>query len=309
MSTEYINDLKVDNYKKHLQFLVRACSWAEISRGRAVRYIKLVSEYFKDGKESREHILAYNESCEITDIFEFWESHVSRFPGLKEKIKKCLKKGPSLREDENPNESTIRPRNDAFVFLLAGELMRANIKVIAVDGIVEQGTRCHKDADITFEWTESVINVECKRPQTDNGLEERAEEARKQLTNPSRQGQLGIIAIDCSVLIRPPGKVINSNSAESAVQYIYKLLEEEIKPKVNRHIEPNILGYLLFARVPAMTSTKISPILSPQGNPYINFRPDSASPILFINNLSSSEPELFRGLYENIRININNTAS
>ena len=212
-----------------------------------------------------------------------------------------MKKGPSLREDENPNESTNRPRNDAFVFLLAGELMRANIKVIAVDGIVEQGTRCHKDADITFEWTESVIDVECKRPQTDKGLEERAEEALQQLTRPSRQGQLGIIAIDCSVLIRPPGKVINSNSAESAVQYIYKLLEEEIKPKVNRHIEPNILGYLLFARVPAMIPTKISPILSPQGKPYINFRPDSITSTLCIANSSSSNLGIFRSIYENIK--------
>lgn len=207
MSTEYINDLKEDNYENHLQFLVRACSWAEISRGRAVRYIKLVREYFKDGKESREHILAYNESCVVTDIFEFWESHVSRFPGIKDKIKRCLKKGPILREDENPNVSTNSPRNDAFVFLLAGELMRANIKVIAVEGIVALETRCHKDADITFEWTESVIDIQCKRLQTEKSLEKRVREARKQLNSQSRQEQLGIIAIDCSVLIRPPGKV------------------------------------------------------------------------------------------------------
>ena len=53
MSTEYINDLKVNNYENYLQSLKRACSWAEISRGRAASYIKLVREYFKDDKESR----------------------------------------------------------------------------------------------------------------------------------------------------------------------------------------------------------------------------------------------------------------
>ena len=309
MSTEYISDLKVDNYENYLQSLERACKWLGVSNGRAFEYEELVRELFKDGKDSREHILAYNESCEITDIFEFWESHVSHFPGIKEKIKKCLKKGPSLREDENPNEATNRPRNDAFVFLLAGELMRANIKVIAVEGIVALGTSCHKDADITFEWSESVIDIQCKRLQTEAALEKRVRKARKQLTSPSRQGQSGIIAIDCSVLIRPPGTVVGSNSAESTVPYIYKLLEEEIKPKVNRHIDPNILGYLLFARVPAMTPTKISPILSPKGNPYINFRSDSSFSSLFISNLSSSETEIFRAIYEKIGTTINNTAS
>ncbi len=298
MNTECITKIIVCDYKNYLQSLERACNWAEISRGRAVIYIKLVRELFEDGKDSREHILAYNESCEITDIFELWETHSDRFPGIKDKIKRCLKKGPTLREDENPNKSTNRPRNDAFVFLLAGILMRANIKVIAVDGIVAQGTSCHKDADITIEWSGSVIDVECKRPQTDKALEERAEEALQQLTRPSRRGQLGIIAIDCSTLIRPQGKLINANYDDRAVQDI---LEVKIKPKVNGQHEGNILGFLLFARVPRMTRTKISPILSPQGKPYINFRPDSITSILCIANSSSSDLGIFKSIYENIK--------
>ncbi|MFQ5963674.1 MAG: hypothetical protein ACE5KZ_05255 [Candidatus Scalinduaceae bacterium] len=308
MNTEYIANLEVNNYENYLQSLKRACSWAGISRGRAVTYIKLVRELFEAGKDSREHILAYNESCEITDIFEFWESHVSRFPGLKGKIKKCLGKGATLRENEKTNKFN-RPRNDAFAFLLAGNLMRANIKVIAVDGIVEQGTSCHKDADITFEWTESVIDVECKRPQTDKGLEECVKKALQQLARPSRPGQLGIIAIDCSVLIRPPGKVINVNFDERAVQRIHNILEVKIKPKVNKQLESNILGSLLFARVPRMTPTRISSILSPQGKLYIVFRPESITSILCINNPNSCNPEIFRSIYESIGMAINNTAS
>ena len=299
MNMEIDTKLTESSYSKHIQSLERACDWAGVSMGRAVKYINLIREFVVDGKESLEHVLAYNESCEIIYIYEFWESHVSQFPGIEEKIKRCFKKGAILREDENPSESTNRPRNDAFVLLLAGILMKANIKVMAVEGIVARGKKCHEDADITLEWDGSVIDMQCKRPQTEDSLEERAEEAYEQLTKSNRQGQLGIIAIDCSAFIRPLGKVVEAESAERAMQYLANLLER-VKPKLISRFEPNILGYLLFGRIPGRT-TRISPILSPKGTPYKDLRPDSISRILCYGNPSSPDINKYMSIYEKIK--------
>ncbi len=129
MNMEIDTKLTESSYSKHIQSLERACDWAGVSMGlgRAVKYINLIREFVVDGKESLEHVLAYNESCEIICICEFWESHVSQFPGIEEKIKRCFNKGAILREDENPRSN--KPRNDAFVLFLAGVLMKADIKV------------------------------------------------------------------------------------------------------------------------------------------------------------------------------------
>ncbi len=295
------NDTKLTEggYSEHIQSLERACDWAGVSVGRAVLYKDLIREFFVDGKGSSKHVLAYNESREIIDIFEFWKPHVGLFPGIEEKIKRCFKKGGLLREDENPSGSTNRPRNDAFVLLLAGILMKANIKVMAVDGIVALGMNCHEDADVTFEWDSSVIDMQCKRPQTEKAVEERAREALKQLSRSNRQEQLGIIAIDCSAFIRPLGKVVVAESAERAMLFIDTLLKN-VKPKLIGILKPNILGYLLFARLPGRTTTRISPILSPKGTPYKDFRSDSLSRFLFIVDKNSHHIEMYKSLYERI---------
>lgn len=176
------------HYENHLGYLSAACDWMRIDRGRAARYRKLVMEFFACGQRSREHILAFNESCEIIDIYELWEPYINDFPHLGQKIKAVYSKGPILREDERPETSSNRPRNDAFVYVLAGKLARAGVKVISVDGIVAQGIDCEIDADITFGWDGTAIAIQCKRPQTQHAVEKRAREAREQLTRPSRKG-------------------------------------------------------------------------------------------------------------------------
>ena len=177
--------------------------------------------------------------------------------------------------------------------------MKADIKVMAVEGIVARGTKCHDDADITLEWDKSVIDMQCKRPQKEDALEKRAKEAYKQLTKSNRQGQLGIIAIDCSAFIRPLGKFVGAKSAEHAMQYLANLLER-VKPKLISRFEPNILGYLLFGRIPGMT-TRISPILSLKGTPYKDLRPDSISRILCHGNPSSPDIKKYMSIYEKIK--------
>lgn len=288
MATNYV---KIETANHHVTELQKACDWAGIFQGRAAQYKKLVGEFFGENKRSREHILAHNESCEITDIYNLWEPQISRFPGLEKKIKKCLNKGPALREDESDGSSSNRPRNDAFVYILAGKLLKAGVEVIAVDGVVSRGIFSHSDADITIDWNGSLIDIQCKRPQTKGMLEKRVKEAHDQINNPNRPGQWGIIAVDCSVLLRPPGTLLEANSAESAEQHLANLLDREIKPIVGTFVrKPNILGAFLFARVPGMTRVGKSPILSPKGKPFTFLRPDSICSTLVISNANSLSP-------------------
>ena len=284
-----------------MRSLQKSCEWMSIDRGRAAQYKKLIREFFEEDKRSREHILAYSESCEIIDIHELWEAPINNFPGLGRKIKAVFSKGPILREDENPDTSTNKPRNDAFSYLLAGKLIRAGLKVVAVDGTVAQGANAHKDADITFEWSESPIDIECKRPQTQNALTERVKEACRQLTNPNRQGRMGIIAIDCSAFVRPPEQLLGAESAEDAERFLAHSLGKAIIPKAKISLESAILGFLMFARAPAMVQAGHSSIVSPHGNPFTYIRPECISTWLVIPNFKSLGPNVLRFVFEQLK--------
>jgi hypothetical protein len=237
-------------YADYQSDLACACLWLGIEHGRAARYGKLLRQFHEENKRSAEHILAYAESCEIVDVFKLWQRRIVDFPGLDEKVRAALRKGPVLREDENPASSSNRARNDAFVYLLAGTLLEVGTPVRAVDGIPALHTTCQSEADFTLECEGSLIDVECKRPQSYNALEPRVREARKQITR--RDGRHGVIAIDCSVLIRPPGQLLESDSAEAAESHVSLLLENDVYKRVVNSLTSSILGFILFARVPTM---------------------------------------------------------
>jgi hypothetical protein len=263
-----------------------------------MQYSKLIREFFAEGKRTREHVLAYNESCEIIDLHVLWKESVNNLPGLELKIKNVFASGAVLREDDHPDASTNRVRNDAFVYLLAGKLIRAGVKVVAVDGIPARGVSCYTDADINFEWSGSVINIECKRPLTQKALTKLVKEACRQLAHPSRQGWPGVIAVDCSAFIRPLEHLLGANAAEDSEKFLADSLERNIKPRVETYLKTTILGCLLFARVPAMTR-KGSSILSSLGTPMeYYFRPDSISTSLLLNNSGSSNPGVLPSVYQ-----------
>lgn len=94
--------------------LDEACAWAEITRGRATRYGKLIAESFAGKGDSQEHVLAFYEALEVAEIFQLWRTRVHEFTGLKEKIREAIMSGPLLREGEKPSSSSNRPRNDIF---------------------------------------------------------------------------------------------------------------------------------------------------------------------------------------------------
>lgn len=82
-----------------------------------------------------------------------------------------------MRENEKSANSSNRPRNDAFVYLLAGKPMKAGVSVVAVDGSVVDGSGWESDADITLCHNRMLIDVQCKRPQNLSKMQKRIREA------------------------------------------------------------------------------------------------------------------------------------
>ena len=215
-----------------------------------------------------------------SDIHQLWEQRITDFPGLRNKIGATLRKGPLLREDEKTTASSDRARNDAFVYLVEGMLLKAGIRVVAVEGISAHGIECDSEADITFQSRGSLIDVECKRPRTDGALVRRTKEALGQIARPARGGRHGVIALDCSVLVRPAGTLFESRSLVKAESRISKVLRTRVTPAIVPCLTNSILGFILFARVPAMTRLKV---LTPAGTPIV--RPDCISTWLCVSNL------------------------
>ena len=278
---------KRDTSANYLHKLKDACAWLNIEQGRATDYRRLLDEFNKGG-QSDEHILAYYESREIVELFELWEKRVDEFPGLGDKIRDIYKKGPVLRENEIIKSSSNRPRNDAFSFLVAGKFSAADIPIVQVDGIALKEVVCDSRADFTFRWGENEFNVECKRPQSKKQLPKRAKEARKQIT---QFGRFGIIAIDCSVLYRPPGTVVETSAPDATESQLSEWLRTNVGQKIQSSLLPKILGFILFARVPAMTSVGI---FDSRGN-FIRRR-DSISSWLIIGNPDYPNPEILRSI-------------
>jgi hypothetical protein len=102
------------HYTEHVARLTEACQWLGITQGRAVAYVTLVKGFFEKPLRTMEEIFSYNESCEVVDLWKLWRSHADDFPGLRQRLRQVCKKGPTLREAENPESSSNRPRNDAF---------------------------------------------------------------------------------------------------------------------------------------------------------------------------------------------------
>jgi hypothetical protein len=278
-------------YEEHVAKLREACGWLGLGQGRAVAYPRLIAEFFGAGARTMEHVLAYNESCEVVDLFELWGRYADDFPGLRERLREVCRKGPTLREAEKATASSNRPRNDAFSYLLGGTLISAGVPVVAVEGVKRAGFNDTSDADITFMSSGIYIDVECKRPQADGAVLPRMREARGQLEKPTREGRFGIVALDCSVVARPPGTLLEYDSGEKAEAKISARLQALV-PAFDPHLTPQVLGVILFARVAGMMRIDRSPILSPLGEPVRKVRPETIATWLVVGNAQAEGPDV-----------------
>jgi hypothetical protein len=217
--------------------------------------------------------------------------------GLAGTLRTAFAKGPALREEENLTTLSNRPRNDAFVYLVAGTLLSVGVPVIAVDGKVVRNETCKSKTDATFRWEDLLINVECKRPQSQKALGKLTKEARGQIENPSRGGRHGVIALDCSVVIRPKWNLLGCDSEEAAKQSersISMWLEKSILPQIKMHLNESILGFILFAKVPAKIQVHTSPVVTALGEPIHEFRLDCISTWLVAGNEQHPQHQILR---------------
>ena len=245
--------LKKKTVDDFLQELEQACEWLNIDRGRAREYVRLLGEFGR-GERRPEHILAYYEAYDVVELFELWRNDIGRFPGLKTRLEQACGKGPTMTDDEKTSNSSNKPRNDAFVYLMAGRFSKAGISVSTVDGI-GAGSRKSKSAeDFSIRWNGLDINVECKRPNSANGFERLAKAAQRQI---KRRRRRGIIMMDCSRLVRPAYEAFEAESPNAAVDELHQRLEKEVEPKLPRRMARKVLGAVLFARIPAMTAMGI----------------------------------------------------
>jgi hypothetical protein len=288
------------DYKTHVARLSAACEWLGIDRGRAAQYGALITAFFECNARSRQHVLAYCESCEIVNLFELWRCHVAEFPGLGDKIKKVFTKGPVLREEENPAKATNQARDNAFTYLIGGTLLAAGVPVISVDGCATPGANCESNADVIFRWDRSLIDMECKRPRSFAALQDKTRRARGQIQDPKRGSRDGVIGIDCSILVRPQGTpqgtLREDDSAGAVERFISTEIEKTIVPKIASRLTHSIAGFILFARVPAMIRLARSPVLPAEAEPIYYYRPDSIATWVVYPNSRYAQPAILKHL-------------
>ena len=220
--------LKKQTTDAFLQNLKRACHWLNIGIGRTRAYVRLLEDFDRVPRRTHEHILAYYESCEIVELLELWETRNHQFPGLKAKLQTACWKVPVVTEDEKITTSSNKPRNDVFVYLMAGKFLATDISVGSVDEICPGPGITESTADFSFRWNAVDMNVECKRVNSPAQLPRRAKDARNQIL---RTGRCGIIAIDCSLLVRPSGTLLETESPLRPENEISRWLEHNVVPQ------------------------------------------------------------------------------
>ena len=234
------------------------------------------------------------------ELLNLWEHRVENFPGLRTKIQAACKKGPTLTDSENISSSSNKPRNDAFAYVMAGRFLAAGISVVGVDGVYLGDNIPKSTADFCFRWNDTEIDVECKRVQSQQQLLKRAKKARTQVT---RIGRCGILAIDCSVLMRPTGTMLETRSPNKAELKMSQWLENDVQPKIWPLLSPTILGVILYAKLPAMTATGV---LDEKGRFYR--RCDCISSILVIGNRAYANRSILRDIAQRLKMYSLNSA-
>lgn len=263
----------------------QGCAWAQIDRGRATKYASLITDFFEGTGTSREHILAHYEASHIAEIYNLWENKADDFPGLMERICESIKSGPVLQDDEIPASSSNRPRNDAFGFFMAGRLLAAGCDVLSVDGINRRDETRLWRGDVTIHHRGVFLDVQCKRPQSAEAVSRNVDKARRQILEAAAP-QVGIIAIDASVIIRPKGTLLSARSVSSASHKLSNLLQPHAESIARTMAHPQVAGLIWFGRLPCMI-TEPSRIVRPTGSHFDLTRSYTATEIAVSPNPSS----------------------
>lgn len=267
MKTDYKRKWK-HSVSSLLERLEAALGWIGLEHGRAATYKTLVGEY-SEGKRSNEHFFAYHQAMELLSIYDAWEQAAKNFPGLKEKISYVFKKGAILSEDEST--SSNRPRNDGFVYTLAGKVLHGSkVPVVSIDGCrnsqlstVFPGKVFRND--IVILDGDELIAIECKRPMSETTLCENVAKAFQQITGD--EDSQGIIAVDVTKLIEQPGQYLHASTLDGGADYITDEVAKSLVPVAAQYPQPSLLGLIGYASVPLVSNVQSS-ILDMYGKPF-----------------------------------------
>ena len=252
MSTSISKITSVNDYLKKLD---RACRWVNIKRGRALEYGRILNKFSQRDTLENTELMAYFESLDLVELYTLWYDYASRFPNLNEGIRKVFEKGRLLSDEERVGSSGHRSRNDSFSYQMAGRFLSSGISVLSVETYSRDNVDESADSDFSFSWKGSVTHVQCKRLRSNSQLEKRVGEAKDQVVDSRR---FGLIAIDCSLLYRPPEMVYENKLPTQLKLACSNWLQNDIWNEVYPRVVENrlVLGMILYCRFPAMTLTQ-----------------------------------------------------
>jgi hypothetical protein len=112
-----------------------------------------------------------------------------------------------------------------------------------------------------------------------------------------RGGCHGVIALDCSVVIRPKWNLLKCDSEEAAKQSKRSIsigLEKSILPQIKIHPNDSILGFILFAMVRAKTRVRSLGFIAALGEPIHESRLDCISTWLVVANKKHPQHQILQ---------------
>lgn len=280
-----------------IHLIENACVWADISRGRANRYAELLRELLQENKRSQEQLIAWHESSDITEMHQLWSKKADLFPHFKSKIRTVLKDGPLSSVKENAS-STNRARNDSFNYLLAGRLLNADLDVLAVDGCVRESEETRWVGDITLRHRGTDLDIQCKRPWSQNSLLDNIKRARNQVITVANPAQ-GMIAIDLSRCISLNDAY--ASSSQEASEFLHAKVVQLLSPEVHQLLEqaPQIVGLIAFASIPVDVLC-LSTVLRSDGTPHRSRYLHSVGHTRLLVNEQSPHSYTLKSLYRNL---------
>lgn len=269
--------------------------WAEVNTGRFHRTLQLATECYEKGLDSRDHIYAFQELCEIIEVYTLWKSRVHDYSGLFQKIRIALKKGAVIKEDER--QKSCDARNNLFTYYLAGRLVSKGNNVVAIDECVLSTIDRSTRADISILLGDCFIDIECKRPSNEKTFERNLWDACDQLGH-SLRDNLGIVALDCSPFVPPIGKkgdeFWRKISRGDINEMLGRYLLEKIPKNLRVKLPQNIIGLFVFLRLASFSAIVMKdPESGLAGKPVAYFTPADRTQLLAYPNISAPKVEKF----------------
>lgn len=268
--------------------------WAAVNTGRLQRTLHLASECYEKGLISRDHIYAFQELCEIIELYRLWKQRVHGYSGLLQKMRTALKKGPPIREDETKNSS--HARNNLFTYYLAGRLLRSGNNVVVIDGCGLPAMNRGVPKDITILLDDCYVDIECKRPSNERTFERNLWDACGQISDSSR-GNLCIVALDCSPCVPPIGKegdeFAKKLSGGDSNEMLGRYLLEKIPRNLSRELPQNIIGLFIFIRLASFSAVVMKESVSGLDRPVAYFTPADRTQLMVYPNVNAPRVDRF----------------